>query len=64
LQVYRPNPTASHFFEEAPVIKGVVIKKLLTHIDDRGFFREIIRVTDEFFVEGFAQWSYSLMFDG
>lgn len=46
------------------MIKGVVIKKLLTHIDDRGFFREIIRVTDEFFVEGFAQWSYSLMFDG
>ena len=46
------------------MIKGVVVKKLVTHTDDRGFFREIIRVTDEFFVEGFAQWSHSLMFDG
>jgi dTDP-4-dehydrorhamnose 3,5-epimerase len=45
------------------VIEGVVVKKLVTHTDDRGFFREIIRVTDEFFGEGFAQWSHSLMFD-
>ena len=46
------------------MIKGVVVKKLVTHTDDRGFFREIIRVTDEFFEDGFAQWSHSLMFDG
>ena len=46
------------------MIKGVAVKKLVTHTDDRGFFREIIRVTDEFFEEGFAQWSHSLMLDG
>ena len=46
------------------MIEGVVLKKLLTHTDDRGFFREIIRVTDEFFKEGVGQWSHSLMFDG
>ena len=43
------------------MIHGVVIKELVTHPDDRGFFREIIRGTDEFFVEGFAQWSHSHM---
>jgi dTDP-4-dehydrorhamnose 3,5-epimerase len=37
---------------------------LKTHADERGFFRELIRVTDDFFSEGFGQWSHSLMFDG
>ncbi len=46
------------------MIEGVVVKELKTHLDDRGFFREIIRVTDDFFGEGFAQWSHSLMFQG
>jgi dTDP-4-dehydrorhamnose 3,5-epimerase len=45
-------------------IEGVVVKKLTTHVDDRGFFREIIRVTDDFFSEGFGQWSHSLMNQG
>lgn len=45
-------------------IEGVVFKDLATHIDDRGFFREIIRKTDDFFKEGFAQWSHSLMNKG
>ena len=45
-------------------IEGVVIKKLSTHSDERGFFREIIRKTDEFFAEGFAQWSHSVMHTG
>ena len=45
------------------MIDGVVLKKLVTHSDDRGFFREIIRVTDDFFADGFGQWSHSLMFD-
>lgn len=44
------------------MIDGVVIKDLVTHRDERGFFREIIRVTDEFFEEGFGQWSHSLMY--
>jgi len=45
------------------VIEGISKKKLATHTDDRGFFREIIRETDEFFIEGFGQLSHSLMFD-
>ena len=45
-------------------IEGVVFRKLKTHADERGFFRELIRVTDDFFSEGFGQWSHSLMFDG
>ena len=45
-------------------IEGVVVRELRTHADERGFFRELIRVTDDFFFEGFGQWSHSLMFDG
>lgn len=41
------------------MIDGVVIKELLTHTDERGFFREIIRVTDPFFKDGFGQLSVS-----
>ena len=46
------------------LIEGVVAKELKTYSDERGFFRELIRVTDDFFAEGFGQWSHSLMFDG
>lgn len=46
------------------MIDGVVIKELVTHVDERGFFREIIRVTDPFFEEGFGQWGHSLMHTG
>ena len=46
------------------MIDGVVFKDLITHSDERGFFREIIRVTDDFFGEGFGQWSHSLMYTG
>jgi dTDP-4-dehydrorhamnose 3,5-epimerase-like enzyme len=45
------------------VIEGVVVKALSTFPDERGFFREVIRSTDDFFSEGFGQWSHSLMFD-
>ncbi|MBV9463718.1 MAG: dTDP-4-dehydrorhamnose 3,5-epimerase family protein [Verrucomicrobiae bacterium] len=45
-------------------IEGVLFKGLQTHSDERGFFREIIRKTDSFFSEGFAQWSHSLMHAG
>ncbi len=47
-----------------PDIEGVVIKELVTHPDERGFFRELIRSTDPFFTEGFAQLSHSLMHPG
>ena len=45
------------------MIEGVEIKKLVTHTDERGFFREVIRETDEFFGD-FGQWSHSLMYPG
>jgi dTDP-4-dehydrorhamnose 3,5-epimerase len=46
------------------VIEGVEIKDLATYPDERGFFREIIRATDDFFSEGFGQFSHSLMYTG
>ena len=46
------------------MIQGVELKHLTTHPDERGFFREIIRVTDPFFGEGFGQLSHSLMYQG
>ncbi|HWE61397.1 MAG TPA: dTDP-4-dehydrorhamnose 3,5-epimerase family protein [Chloroflexota bacterium] len=46
------------------IIEGVEIKQLATHPDERGFFREVIRVTDTFFGEGFGQLSHSLMYHG
>ena len=46
------------------MIQGVEQKKLVTHIDDRGFFRELIRASDfPFFAEGFGQWSHSLLYN-
>lgn len=45
-------------------IAGVVVKELQTFTDERGFFREVIRVTDTFFEEGFGQFSHSLMYPG
>src|ERR1700730_5536388 len=44
-------------------IDGVVLKELVTHVDERGFFREVIRETDGFF-DHFGQWSHSLMYPG
>jgi dTDP-4-dehydrorhamnose 3,5-epimerase len=41
------------------MIEGVVLKELVTNMDGRGFFREIIRVSDDFFAEGLGQWSHS-----
>ncbi len=45
------------------MLQGIIFKELKTFPDDRGFFREIIRCTDDFFKEGFGQLSHSLMFD-
>jgi dTDP-4-dehydrorhamnose 3,5-epimerase len=46
------------------MIDGVVFKDLVTHVDDRGFFREVLRKTDEFFAGGFGQWSHSMVGQG
>ena len=46
------------------MIDGVISKPLVTHGDERGFFREVIRCTDDFFSEGFGQLSHSLVHAG
>ena len=46
------------------MISGVEIKHLVTHKDERGFFREVIRYSDDLFVEQFAQWSHSVKYAG
>ena len=43
------------------MIDGVVSKPLVTHGDERGFFREVIRTTDEFFADSFGQISHSVV---
>lgn len=46
------------------MIDGVQIKKLVKHEDERGFFQELIRSTDDFFREGFGQLSHSFVHHG
>lgn len=46
------------------MIAGVAFKNLVTHADERGFFREVIRVTDDIFPQGFGQLSHSLVYAG
>ena len=46
------------------MIDGTLIKELVRHPDERGFFEEVIRVSDPFFAEGFGQLSRSLMHEG
>lgn len=50
--------------ESFNMIEGVAVKELVRHPDERGYFEEIIRVTDPFFSEGFGQLSRSFMVDG
>ena len=46
------------------MIDGVMIKELDAHPDERQTFREVIRVTDDFFQDGFGQLSYARMNPG
>lgn len=46
------------------MIHAVELKPLVTHCDERGFFREILRVNDPIFAEGFGQWSHTLTHQG
>lgn len=41
------------------MILSVEVKPLVTHTDERGFFRELLRSDDPIFKEGFAQWSHT-----
>ena len=46
------------------MIAGVETKELVTHVDERGWFREIIRRSDPIFPEGFGQWSHTVSYQG
>lgn len=46
------------------MIEGVKIKELNIYRDERGFFCELIRKTDNFFKNSFGQLSYSVVFQG
>ncbi len=46
------------------MIQGIEVKELVSHGDERQVFREIIRVTDPFFTEGFGQLSVAVMNPG
>ena len=46
------------------MIKGVELKALVTHADERGFFREVARGSEDIVREGWAQISHSLMHPG
>jgi len=46
------------------MIEGLQIKALVSHEDERGYFRELIRKTDAFFTPGFGQLSHSLVYPG
>jgi len=43
------------------MIEGVKLIQLKTHADERGFFREILRITD---IKSFGQLSWSSMYQG
>ena len=45
-------------------IEGVEFKELVTHTDERGFFREVLRASDPILREGFAQWSHTMSYTG
>ena len=46
------------------MIEGVEFKDLISHVDERGFFRELLRNEDKILVEGLGQTSHSLVYSG
>ena len=48
----------------AKIITEVIIKELVTHADERGFFREVFRFRKEFEKESVGQLSHSLVEEG
>ncbi|MCL6588996.1 MAG: dTDP-4-dehydrorhamnose 3,5-epimerase family protein [Firmicutes bacterium] len=45
------------------MIEGVKVKKLIKHVDDRGFFMEVLR-DDDSLLKKFGQFSMSLTYPG
>ncbi len=50
--------------KKVDLISGVIIKQLQRNHDERGFFEELIRVSDDFFEDSFGQLSHSYMKNG
>lgn len=48
--------------EEQLSIEGVLLKMLVRHSDERGFFLELIRRSDGCFAEGFGQLNHTKMY--
>jgi dTDP-4-dehydrorhamnose 3,5-epimerase len=46
------------------MIEGVEFKSIISHVDERGFFRELLRVDDKILGEGLGQISHSLVYSG
>ena len=46
------------------MIAGVIVKELVTHTDERGFFREVFRFSEEFKKKSVGQLSHSLVKKG
>lgn len=46
------------------MIEGVEIKELVVHKDERGFFCELIRGSDDFFKNSFGQLNHSMSLKG
>lgn len=46
------------------MIEGVEFKSIISHVDERGFFRELLRIDDKIFGDGLGQISHSLVYSG
>jgi dTDP-4-dehydrorhamnose 3,5-epimerase len=46
------------------MIEGVEFKSIISHVDERGYFRELIRKDDKILTEGLGQVSHSLVYSG
>jgi dTDP-4-dehydrorhamnose 3,5-epimerase len=46
------------------MIEGVEFKNIISHVDERGYFRELLRKEDKILVEGLGQISHSLVYSG
>ena len=46
------------------MIEGVEFNNIISHVDTRGFFREIIRTNEDYTSEGVSQISHSLVYSG
>ena len=46
------------------MIEGVEFKNIISHVDERGFFRELLRIDDKILGDSLGQISHSLVYSG